>query len=128
LTLFLTLGIFGIPILLLALNIPTFVSSPGTSYPPNAGWLYVTAGYLILAAAFSIVVWFMLVRDAGNKIPPSVMLAIGVIGFITYTLHLLGAIPFSTISLVVISPETIFLSWLFITFGVAGLLTKRQAS
>ena len=128
LTLFLTLGIVGIPILLLALNIPTFVSSPGTSYPPNAEWLYVTAGYLILAAAFSIVVWFMLVRDAGNKIPPSMMLAIGVIGFITYTLHLLGAIPFSTISLVVISPETIFLSWLFITFGVAGLLTKRRTS
>jgi len=70
----------------------------------------------------------MLVRDAGNKIPPSMMLAIGVIGFITYTLHLLGAIPFSTISLVVISPETIFLSWLFITFGVAGLLTKRRTS
>jgi hypothetical protein len=130
LTLFLTLGILGIPILLLALNIPGLVSPSQTSYPLSLSveWLYATAGFLILTAAFSTVVWFMLVRDAGDKIPPSVMLAIGVIGFITYTLHLLGAIPFFPISRVVISPETIFLSWLYITFGVAGLLTKRQAS
>jgi hypothetical protein len=128
LTLFLTLGIFGIPLLLLMLNTLVLVLPSYTSYPLYVGWLYATTGFLLLAAAFSTVVWFMLVRDAGDKIPPIVMLALGLTGFIVYTLFLLGAIPVSSFSRLFFSSEMIFLTWLFITFGVAGLLTKRQAS
>jgi hypothetical protein len=129
LTLFLSLGIFGVLILLFALwYVPRLALPPHWSLPLSIGWLYVTVSYLLLAAAFSTVVWFMLVRDAGDKIPPIAMMALGFMGFITYTLHLLGTIPHPPISPMFILPTTMFLSWLYIIFGVVGLLTKRRAS
>jgi len=127
-TLFLIVGILGLPILLSVLFIPMFASPPNASHSLYLGWLLVTVGYLILAAAFSAIVWFMLVRDAGDKIPPIVMLALGLMGLITYTLHLLGVISFSPISRLFISSETMFLSWLYITFGLVSLLTKQRTS
>jgi hypothetical protein len=100
---------------------------------------------VVLAVLLGITVWMMLVWDAGDKIPPALMLLLGLSGVCiilfrfsngVFVMNFLDCIPFLT-SRQVVETSSVFLyflmyystgfvSLLYIAFGVAGFFTKRK--
>lgn len=82
---------------------------------------------LIWAAAFCAIAWFMLVKNMGDKTASIVMLTSGLLGLFYSLLSFLGFLSVPAAIIVVPHLRTGFMCALFVAFGLAGLLTKRQA-
>jgi hypothetical protein len=99
----------------------------------------------LIAVLMGITVWMMIVWDAGDKIPPLVMLFLGILGicpFLVQTADILWLyrlctgfrfIPYSSAWDATSSIRAFFLYYstgllavLYIGFGIVGLLTKRR--
>ncbi len=83
---------------------------------------------LALALALAAVCWLMLVWDAGDKIPPAIMLIAGLLGIAIYLLNMCADLyRHSFFWLGTFSyPMVMMVSSLYFAFGTAGLLLKPK--
>jgi hypothetical protein len=83
---------------------------------------------IVVASAFCLLVWFMLVQNAGDRIPPLTMLIIGLVGLALVPLYIYAGFYMSApwLGYINSSPANITCA-LFIAFGIAGLFTRPKA-
>ena len=83
---------------------------------------------IVVALVFCAVAWLMLVWDAGDKIPPAVMLLLGLLGVSVYLIYLFADFKFHSPSWFpsFYASTARMVSALFIAFGVAGFFTKKK--
>jgi hypothetical protein len=127
-TIFLSLGIFAVMILAILSSyvdesLMLWNAKHWTPYMMLAG---ITAMNLILAAAFCTAVWFILGPSAGDRIPPVVMLVLGLAGLITAFLY--PYLPLGIASQFLPDTPAAFACALFIVSGMTGLLVKPNPS
>jgi hypothetical protein len=90
----------------------------------------ITAETLLILAvglAFGVVCWLMWVWDAGDRIPPIILLVVGLFGIVSFFLNIFADFNFRFSHFgLFYDPVVILLSTLFIFFGGAGLFIKPK--
>ena len=80
---------------------------------------------LAIGLVFGLVCWLMWVWDAGDKLPPVIMLLVGVFGMAAFLLNIFADFNFRFSHFgIFYDPLVILLSTLSIFFGAAGLFIK----
>ena len=127
-TIVLVFGILGVIFLASALShLPYLKIYQEGHYVTYLPLFIDAASNIFISAAFCLVVWFMFIRDPGDKIPPLVMLGIGLLWLALVPLDIYAGLYMSApwLALINYSPVNIICA-LFIVFGIAGLFTKPK--
>jgi hypothetical protein len=84
----------------------------------------------IVSVGLGIAVWMILVWDPGDKIPPILMILLGLVGIAIHALNVFQDLSWHTAFWVSLFSYqfVVALHALLIAFGVAGLFTKRRTT
>jgi hypothetical protein len=130
-TTFLVVGILGVSVLSWFLG---SLSASATIYKGNhfVSYLPLFADVvvnIVISGAFCVVVWLMLMKETGNKIPPFVMLTIGLLGLALILVYIFTDLYITApwLAPLIYSPTNMIYA-LFVVFGIAGLFTKPKTN
>ena len=127
-TVFVILGIIAVTLLAIALSyVPYLKIYQEEHYATFLLYLVNALVNLLFAAAFCLVVWFMFIKNPGDKVPFVLMLVIGLLGLALVPLFIYAGLYISAPWLgAIYSQPIIIMCPLYVAFGIAGLFTKHK--